>query len=155
MLPQQPQHLTTGRHCPRRAHGTRDNYGPYLRGRPPSRHVAVAIRRSVVSKDPPRPPNTNCFSTYPAVNANYRRPPLCRACAPYIIIKYICRHVQSQSLLILVPHTTLPRSVGLWTWSCPSLWTPAAWSKVRPNSEHRRCNGYLHRGSMLSAALAV
>jgi len=36
------------------------------------------------SKAPPRPPTANCFSTYPAVNANYRSPPPCRACAPDI-----------------------------------------------------------------------
>jgi hypothetical protein len=71
----------TGPHCARRTHGTKENHGPRLRGRAPSRHVAVAIRRSVASKAPMRPPN--CFSTYPAVNANYRSPQICRACAPY------------------------------------------------------------------------
>ena len=29
------------------------------------------------------PVSTLCFSTYPALNANYCSPPLCRACAPY------------------------------------------------------------------------
>ena len=29
------------------------------------------------------PYSLNCFSTYPAVNANYRSPQICRACAPY------------------------------------------------------------------------
>jgi hypothetical protein len=39
---------------------------------------------SIASKAPPSPSTTYCFSTYPAVNANYHNPPLRRACAPYI-----------------------------------------------------------------------
>jgi hypothetical protein len=84
LLLQQPLHLTTCPHCAHRAQGTRENHGPCLRGRPLPRHVAVAIRRPFASEAPHAPPTANYFSTYPAVNANYRGPPFCCSCAPHI-----------------------------------------------------------------------
>ena len=82
MLLQQPQHLTVGPHCARRAQGTRENMAcAFVTG---LHRVTLQWLYSIASKAPPSPPTTYCFSTYPAVNANYRNPPLCRACAPYI-----------------------------------------------------------------------
>ena len=82
MLLQQPQHHTIGPHCARRAQGTRENMAcAFVTG---LHRVTLQWLYSIASKAPPSPPTTYCFSTYPAVNANYRNPPLCRACAPYI-----------------------------------------------------------------------
>ena len=82
MLLQQPQHLTIGPHCARRAQETRENMAcAFVTG---LHRVTLQWLYSIASKAPPSPPTTYCFSTYPAVNANYRNPPLCRACAPYI-----------------------------------------------------------------------
>ena len=95
-----------------------ENHGPCLRGRPPPRHVAVAIRRPVACKAPPR---ANCCSTYPAMNANYRSPPLClRALHTCQVYFPACT-----TSTLTYPRAAQPpsRFVGLWTRSCPSLST--------------------------------
>ena len=82
MLLQQPQHLTIGVHCARRAQGARENMAcAFVTG---LHRVTLQWLYSIASMAPPSPPTTYCFSTYPAVNANYRNPFLCCACAPYI-----------------------------------------------------------------------
>jgi len=96
----------------------RETHGPCLRGLPPHCHVAVAIIMSSFHMEG-SPAPTLCFSTYPALNAIYCTPPLCRACAPYMPS-------------VLPGMIVQPQSVGLLSWVCPILLTPALWSSRSP-----------------------